>query len=113
MFRGAPKGDYAPPVFDKVLHANDGSEQAFRALALALAIARRNSSEFHMVSVEEIGYVPEFIEEVRQDVDAAARRFHDVLLRARIMAEESHVESPYSCWASGAAYRRVSSPIKC
>jgi enolase len=37
-----------------MLHANDGSEHAFHALALALLIAKQDNSELHMVSVEEI-----------------------------------------------------------
>ena len=79
-------------MFAKILHANDGSEHAFRALALALAVAKQNNSELHMVSVEEIDYLPEFIEEVREETGTAARRFHGVLQRARAMAEESHVK---------------------
>jgi nucleotide-binding universal stress UspA family protein len=78
-------------MFAKILHANDGSEPAFHALALALAIARQNSSELHMICVEEIDYMPEFIEEVRQETGGAARRFHKVQQRARAMAEQSGV----------------------
>ena len=78
-------------MFNKMLHANDGSEHAFQALSLALAIARQNNSELHMISVEEIDYMPEFIEEVRQDTGTAARRFHVVLRRARAMAEQHQV----------------------
>ena len=79
-------------MFAKILHANDGSEHAFHALSLALAVAKQNNSELHMVSVEEIDYLPEFIEEVREETGTAARRFHGVLQRARAMAEESHVK---------------------
>jgi nucleotide-binding universal stress UspA family protein len=79
-------------MFSKILHANDGSEHAFHALALALAMAKQNNSELHMVSVEEIDYMPDFIEEVREETGTAARRFHKVLQRARKMAEESHVK---------------------
>jgi len=79
-------------VFSKILHANDGSEHAFRAFAMALAMAKQNNSELHMVSVEEIDYMPEFIEEVREETGTAARRFHKVLQRARGMAEDSHVK---------------------
>ncbi len=79
-------------MFAKILHANDGSEHAFHALALALAVAKQNNSELHMVSVEEIDYMPEFIEEVREETGTAARRFHGVIQRARAMAEESHVK---------------------
>ena len=79
-------------MFSKILHANDGSEYAFRALALAITIAKQNNSELHTVSVEEIDYMPEFIEEVREETGTAARRFHKVVQRARSMAEESHVK---------------------
>lgn len=79
-------------MFSRILHANDGSEHAFRALALAIAIARQNDSELHTVSVEEIDYMPEFIEEVREETGAASRRFHGVLQRARRMAEDSQVK---------------------
>ena len=78
-------------MFSKILHANDGSEHAFHALTVALAIAKQNESDLHMVSVEEIDYMPEFVEEVREETRTAARRFHAVLQRARAMAEESHV----------------------
>ena len=78
-------------MFSRILHANDGSEHAFHALTVALAIAKQNDSDLHMVSVEEIDYMPEFVEEVREETRTAARRFHAVLQRARAMAEESHV----------------------
>jgi nucleotide-binding universal stress UspA family protein len=79
-------------MFSKILHANDGSESAFRALSLSLAIAQQNNSELHMISVEEIGHMPEFIEEVREETGTAARRFHKVLQRANAMAEKSQVK---------------------
>ena len=79
-------------MFEKILHANDGSEHAFRAFAMALAMAKQNNSDLHMISVEEIDYMPEFIEEVREETGTAARRFHKVLQRAREMAGESHVK---------------------
>ena len=79
-------------MFRKILHANDGSEHAFHAFALALSISRQNNSELHMVCVEEIDYMPEFIEEIRQETGTAARRFHKVLQRARAEAEGNHVK---------------------
>jgi nucleotide-binding universal stress UspA family protein len=78
-------------MFSKILHANDGSEHAFHALALALQIASQNNSKLHMVSVEEISYMPNSIEEVREETGTAARRFHTVLQRARAMAAEHNV----------------------
>lgn len=79
-------------MFAKILHANDGSAPAFNALELALALAKQNRSELHMVSVLEIDYMPEFLEEVRQETGTAARRFHTVLQRARQMAEQADVK---------------------
>jgi nucleotide-binding universal stress UspA family protein len=81
----------AGPVFSKVLHVNDGSDQAFHALALALKIAKHSGAELHMVSVEEIDFMPEFIEDVREETGTAARRFHTVLARSRAMAQEHQV----------------------
>jgi glutathione-regulated potassium-efflux system ancillary protein KefC len=69
----AASQEQAGPMLSRILHANDGSEDAFRALALALAIAKQNRSDLHMVSVETSGSMP------------------DVIQRARKMAEESRV----------------------
>jgi len=79
-------------MFEKILCANDGSERAFRALAMATKIAKENSSELHMVSVEEIDYLPEFMEEVKEEIDTAARRFHKVINQAREMTEKARVD---------------------
>jgi nucleotide-binding universal stress UspA family protein len=80
------------PMFTKILHANDGSEHAFHALAFAIAIAKQNNSELHMISVEEMDHMPEFIEEVREETGTAARRYRTVIQRARAMADQSHVK---------------------
>lgn len=79
-------------MFSKILHANDGSEHAFHALAFAIAIAKQNNSELHMISVEEVDHMPEFIEEVREETGTAARRYRTVIQRARAMADQSHVK---------------------
>ncbi|WP_050421057.1 universal stress protein [Bradyrhizobium tropiciagri] len=78
-------------MFRKILHANDGSEHAFHALVFAIALAKQNNSELHMISVEEIDYMPEFVEEVRQETGTAARRYHGVVQRARTLAGQSQV----------------------
>jgi nucleotide-binding universal stress UspA family protein len=78
-------------MFAKILCANDGSERAFRALSLAITIAKAAGAELHMVSVEEIDYMPEFIEEIREQTGTAARRFHKAHQRARALAEEHRV----------------------
>ena len=79
-------------MFSRILHANDGSDHAFNALSLALKIAKQSNAELHMISVEEIDYLPETMEDVRQETGTAARRFHSVVNRARSMAEESQVK---------------------
>jgi nucleotide-binding universal stress UspA family protein len=78
-------------MFAKILLANDGSDHAFNAFKLALSVAQQNNSELHMVCVEEVDYIPEFIEEVREETGTAARRFHSVLQRSRALAEEQRV----------------------
>jgi nucleotide-binding universal stress UspA family protein len=79
-------------MFERILCANDGSAQAFKALQLALALAKQNQSELHMVSVMEIDYLPEFVEEVREETGAAAKRFRSVVQRAHETAEKSQVK---------------------
>jgi nucleotide-binding universal stress UspA family protein len=78
-------------MFAKILHANDGSEPAFHAFGFALELAKQNGSELHVVCVEELPYLPDFIEEVEQITETAARRFERVLERARSLAEERGV----------------------
>jgi nucleotide-binding universal stress UspA family protein len=79
-------------MFKKILHANDGSEHAFKALSFALDIAKQNKAELHTVSIEEISYIPDSVEEVREEKGSAARRYHAVIQRANAMAKEHHVK---------------------
>ncbi len=79
-------------MFKKILHANDGSETAFRALSLAIALAEQNQSELHMVCVEELPNLPEFIADVRDAKESADRRYADVLRRSSDAARERHVQ---------------------
>jgi nucleotide-binding universal stress UspA family protein len=79
-------------MFNTILHANDGSEHAFRALRLAIEIAKKDEAAFHMVCVEEIPALPEFIEEVREVTLTEGRRFHSVVQRARTIADQNYLE---------------------
>jgi nucleotide-binding universal stress UspA family protein len=79
-------------MFERILCANDGSERAFLALGVAIRLAKENNAELHMVSVEEIDYMPEFMEEVRKEIGTAARRFRKVLQTAREIAEQARVK---------------------
>ena len=78
-------------MFEKILHASDGSEQAFQALTLSLALAKQNNSELHMVCVEEAPYVSELIEEARDATRAAGSFIEGIFKRARVMARERQV----------------------
>ena len=78
-------------MFGKILHANDGSPSALHAFALAVDIAQQNNSELHMVCVEEIDYMPEFIEEVREETKTAAQRFRKIVQQSRALAQEKNV----------------------
>jgi nucleotide-binding universal stress UspA family protein len=78
-------------MFNTIVIANDGSDHAFQALDLALTLAKESSADLHMISVEEISYLPGTIEEVREETGAAGRRFHSVVNRARSIAEERQV----------------------
>jgi glutathione-regulated potassium-efflux system ancillary protein KefC len=71
------------PVYGKILHANDGSEYAFRALTQALAIAMQNGAELHMVSIKKPGHATILIEDTKRKT---------AYQRACKMAEESGVE---------------------
>jgi nucleotide-binding universal stress UspA family protein len=79
-------------MFTKILHANDGSDGAFKALAAALDLARLTGAELHMISVEELPQFPEIIEEVKAEKTAADRRYSEVVRRARAMASEAGVK---------------------
>src|SRR5262249_61028634 len=86
-----PATDWSERNVRKDMHANDGSAPAFKAFELALALAKQNGSELHLVSVMEIDYMPEFVEDIRQETGTAARRFRSVLQRAHALAERSEV----------------------
>lgn len=79
-------------MFTKILNANDGSETAIRSLALAIALAKQNGSELHMVCVEEIPYMPEFVQEVEEQDDNTARRIEALIKRSRAMADAEQVK---------------------
>jgi nucleotide-binding universal stress UspA family protein len=78
-------------MFRKIVLANDGSDQAFNALSLALQIARRDQAELHMVSVEGREHMPEPVGEPEAGNIAAPALFDPVTRRARFLAEASQV----------------------
>lgn len=78
-------------MFSKILHANDGSEGALRALAVALELAKRHRAELHMVCVEEIQWMPGSREEVIGAKELENCRFEGVMQRAAAEARRKRV----------------------
>jgi nucleotide-binding universal stress UspA family protein len=78
-------------MFANILHANDGSDHAQQALVLAVRIADQNDAKLHMVCVEEIPAMPEYIEDIRETTAIAGRRFHKVIQNGRMLAQRSDV----------------------
>jgi nucleotide-binding universal stress UspA family protein len=70
-------------MFKKILIANDGSEGAFRALERALELAKILKAELHMISVEEIQWIPGTREEIIGDKELADQKFAAVTAKAR------------------------------
>lgn len=79
-------------MLKKVLHANDGSEGAFKALGFALDLAKRHRAELHMVCVEEMQRVPGTREEVIGEKELANRKFGEVIERAKKQADRQRVK---------------------
>lgn len=70
-------------MFGKILHANDGSEGAFKAFSVALDMTALCQAELHMICVEELPHVPATIDEVVEQEEDEKRRFAPVIERAR------------------------------
>jgi nucleotide-binding universal stress UspA family protein len=79
-------------MFKKILHANDGSKGADKALALALGLAKQAGAALHIVCVEEISEFPETIGEVKNEKRIADRRYRGILKRAEALAAEQGVK---------------------
>jgi nucleotide-binding universal stress UspA family protein len=79
-------------MFTKILNANDGSETGFRSFLMAITLAKENRAELHMVCVEEIPYMPEFVQEVEQQDEKTARRIQGLLKHAQAMADAEQVK---------------------
>jgi nucleotide-binding universal stress UspA family protein len=55
-------------------------------------MARQNAATLHLVCVEEIPPMPDYIEEIREVRGVAARRFHAIIERARHQAQRGGLE---------------------
>ena len=84
-------------MFAKILNANDGSETGFRSFSMAITLAKENRAELHMVCVEEIPYMPEFVQEVEQQDEKTARRIQGLLKHAQAMADAEQAKLRDAC----------------
>jgi nucleotide-binding universal stress UspA family protein len=71
-------------AFQRILAANDGSENAFKALGAACDLAAKYQAELHVILVEEVPALPLTLSEV-QDVKAS----EDRQVRTHIKRSES------------------------
>jgi nucleotide-binding universal stress UspA family protein len=79
-------------MFGKILQANDGSDRAFKALAVALDLARRYQSELHMICVEEMPNLPVTIDEIIEERLDANHVFRPVVKRARDLSDLTRLQ---------------------
>jgi nucleotide-binding universal stress UspA family protein len=79
-------------MYQRILIANDGSEGAAKALAVALKLAHRLKAKLHMISVEEMPRVPATIDEVVEDKLEENHRFDQVIARALFQAKGARVK---------------------
>ena len=76
----------------KILIANDGSAGAAKALSAAIALARLEKAELHMVSVEELPQFAASIDEIIEEKQEANHRFVTIIARAEAEAKSRHVK---------------------
>lgn len=78
-------------MFRKIVHANDGSDRAFKALEAAIDLAKRYGAELHMICVEEMPNFPTTIDELVEEKAEADHRYGPVVRRARERARSQGV----------------------
>lgn len=78
-------------MYRKILVANDGSDAAENALAVAIRLAHRLKAKLHMISVEEMPYVPATLDEVIEIKREEDHRFEQVAAHARSKAKAARV----------------------
>jgi len=76
----------------KILHAQDGSEGAFKALAEAIDIAKRYNAELHTISVEEVPHYAETVGEVIEEKDWKDHMYQEAIQKSMEMAKEAGIE---------------------
>ena len=78
-------------MHSKILHAQDGSEGAFKALVEAIESAKLYDAELHTISVEEIPHYAGTVGEVIEEQDWENHRFQEAIEKSRQMAEAAGI----------------------
>jgi nucleotide-binding universal stress UspA family protein len=73
----------------KILHGLDGSDGSFKALTVAVDLAKRYRAELHTISVEEIPHYPGTIGEVVEEKRIANGKFGIVVEKAHEIAKKA------------------------
>lgn len=78
-------------MFKRILHANDGSARAFKALEAAIGLAEQFGAHLHMICVEEMPNFPVTIDELVEEKAEADHRYGPLVRRARELARSRGV----------------------
>jgi nucleotide-binding universal stress UspA family protein len=78
-------------MYRRILVANDGSPGALKALAAAIALAKRDGAALHMVTIEELPRFPATIDEIEEEKAEANHRLAPVLDAARAQAQAAGI----------------------
>ncbi len=78
-------------MISKILHAQDGSEGAFKALEHAVELAKLYGATLEMISVEELPHFAGTVGEVIEEQDTANHRFTEAIEKSRKIAESAGV----------------------
>ncbi len=78
-------------MYRKILVANDGSPGALKALTAAIALARSDAAQLHMVTVEELPRFPASIDEVDETKTEENHRFAPIIDTARAQARAAGI----------------------
>lgn len=78
-------------MFSRILAANDGSENAFKALGTACDLAAKYQAELHVILVEEVPALPLSLSEVQEVKGAEDKQVRAHIKRAEIMASRAGV----------------------
>ncbi len=80
-------------MFRKILNANDGSENAFKALEWACDLAAKYGAELHMIVVEEAPAFPDtdMIDEIKETMAREDKLVRSEIKRAKAIAARHDV----------------------